>query len=282
MIISLMDNKNLIWIMKEAIFNSEYRMEWFANPEYQANYLSRNGSMEGFNEINRTVFTIFKDVITHGFYTFDVSVIFGTVWFQVIIPLFSVISGIEFYNSFHSIIQIKIHNKKRYRTAIIKEIISNALKLASSIFISYFVFLVIVFFIENTGRLGADGRTMFSDLFGNGLYVNHTFIYFILEGLVRFLLIPFVYAILSQSIVLLGKDLKEVIAAPILYYYGLSAVGYALYLIFPTISIYLNPSVIMASGSYDSFNSMIMIGINSIPLVVGFIIIYVRTRYAEI
>ena len=282
MIVNFFSNTNMSWILKEAIFNPEYRVEWFANPEYQANYVRINGSMAGFDEMSKSVFTIFKDVIYNAQFSFDVSVIFSTIWFQIIIPLFTVVSGIEFYKSFHSIFQLRLHNKKRYRETIIKEIMLNALKLAGAIFVAYFIFLIFAYFAENSGKLGADGRSLFSDLLGNEFYINHTFIYFVLEGLVRFFIVPFVYATLSQSVVLLGKDLKEVIAAPILYYYGLSAVGFALYLLVPSIAIYLNPSLIMASGSYEGYNSLLMIAINSLPLVIAFIIIFVRTRHVEV
>ena len=72
------------------------------------------------------------------------------------------------------------------------------------------------------------------------------------------------------------------LAAPILYYYGLSALGFALAMVLPQLAIYINPSVIMASGSYDQFNSIVLIFINMLPLLIGLGIIHWRTKNVEI
>lgn len=232
--------------------------------------------------IEPTVFNIMKSVISNMQFTFDVSVIFGTMWFQIIIPLFATISGVAFYQIYNSNLKLKIIRKERYKQTILKEILFNSLKLGSVIFAAYLVFISCAYLISTPGSLGSSERTLFSDLIGNGLFLNHTFLYFIMEGIVRFFMIPFAYATLSQSFALFDKSLKEVIAAPILYYYGLSAIGFAMAMVVPQLAIYINPSVIMANGSYEQFNSIVLILINMLPLLIGLGIIYWRTKNVEI
>lgn len=271
MLYGMLGEKNFFWILKESIFN----------PEYRANFFLYNETTVGM-VIEPTVFNIMKTVISNMQFTFDTSVIFGTMWFQIIIPLFATISGIEFYQIYNSNLKLKIIRKESYRTVILKEILFNSLKLGGIIFVAYLIFISFVYFISTPGSLGSSERTLFSDLIGNNLYLNHTFIYFIMEGIVRFFMIPFAYATLSQSFSLFSKSLKEVIAAPILYYYGLSAFGFAFAMVLPQLAIYINPSVIMASGSYDQFNSIVLIFINMLPLLIGLGIIYWRTKNVEI
>ncbi|MGL5540549.1 MAG: hypothetical protein ACRDBX_02815 [Erysipelotrichaceae bacterium] len=271
MLHGVLDEKNIFWILKESIFNPEYRLNFFGNNETTVGLV-----------IEPTVFNIMKSVVSNLQFTFDVSVIFGTVWFQIIIPLFATISGISFYQIYHSNFKLKIIRKTSYRQSVEREILSNSFKLASIIFAAYFVFLCFSYIVSTPGFLGSSERTMFSDLFGNSLFSNHTFFYFILEGLVRFFLIPFAYATLTQAVAVLDTSLKEVIAAPILYYYGLSAVGFALYMVVPELSIYINPSVIMASGSYDQFNTILLILINMLPFFIGMFLVRWKTKYVEL
>ena len=271
MLYGMLGDKNFFWILKESIFNPEYRANFFLNNETTVGMV-----------IEPTVFNIMKTVISNMHFTFDASVIFGTMWFQIIIPLFATISGIEFYQIYNSNLKLKIIRKESYRQTVLKEILFNSLKLGGIIFIAYLIFISFVYLISTPGSLGSSERTLFSDLIGNNLYLNHTFIYFIMEGIVRFFMIPFAYATLSQSFSLLNKSLKEVIAAPILYYYGLSALGFALAMVLPQLAIYINPSVIMASGSYDQFNSIVLIFINMLPLLIGLGIIHWRTKNVEI
>lgn len=272
MLYGVLEELNFFNIMKMALFEPGYKENFFLHQENAALW-----------SVDPTIWNIAKTVVSEGYFVFDVSLIFGTMWFQIIIPLFATISGIVFYQHYNSIMQMStVREKKSYRVMMLKHILFNSLKLAGTIFAAYLVFMIIMKCISMPGEHGADERSLFADLLESGFYLKHTALYFILEGFVRFFLIPFAYASLAQSVVLLGRNLKEVVAAPILYYYGLAAIGYALVSIAPVAAIYINPSVIMASGSYDGFHSLVLILINLIPLYIAIGIICWRTKDVQI
>lgn len=268
----ILEEQNVFEILKRAFFEPGYKENFFAGTE----------NAKELANVEPSVINIIKHVLSNAQYTLDVSIIFGTRWFQILIPLFAIMSGVVFYNSYNTVMNFEFYRKTKYRPTVFGSVLKNSLKIAVAIFLAYLIFLLFINNIATSGWMGSDERSFFSDILGNRFFIEHTLLYFVLEGIVRFLLIPFAYATLAQSIVLLGKDLKEVIAAPILYYYGLSAVGYAASIIVPWLAIYINPSVIMASGTYDNYSSIILILVNLIPLFIGLGIIYWRTRYVEL
>lgn len=263
MLFGLVRTQNIVEILKRALFENGYKENFFLYQEDSA-----------LKQTTPTIINIIKHVFSHAVYSFDSTIIFSTEWFQIIIPLFSIICGIDFFNYYHSLFQMEVCKSNSYKLFIFKQLCIRCIKLSGSIFLSYFLFIIVVYNISSLAQLGADNRTLFADLLSNQFYVNHTFLYFVLEGSVRFFLIPFVYAFFCQSFVLLKKGLKEVIAAPIAYYYGLSAIGYATMTLFSYASLYLNPSILMANGSYDSFNSILIIVMNMIPLYIAIGIIW--------
>lgn len=214
--------------------------------------------------------------------TFDFSMIFSAYFFQLIIPLFAVVSGIAFYKIYNTIFQFKAYkSRKRYRFQLLFEMFKHSSKLSLAMYIPYLIFLLFINSVSTELVSGA-GRTLFSDLLGSEFYLTHTVLHFVLEGFILFFLMPFVYSMLAQSIVVLNLSVKEVVAAPLVYYYGFSALGFALYTIVPNVSLYLNPSVLMASGSYDYFNTIGLILVNMVPLFIAIGIVYWKAFYAEI
>lgn len=253
-------------------------------PGYINNFFMALETVE-YRAINPTLFNliqyIFSSLLRRGI-QYDVAVIFGSQLLQMLLPFFAIIGGVKFYYYYNSIMQFEFgqNNRKNYRSTIGWYIVKKFFKIGVSIYGAYIIYLgfVLLFF---QGSLGAESRSLFSDLIGNNLYVNHTTIYFMLEGLITTFLMPITYTALSQSVVLLGWNLKEVIATPIVYYYGMATIGYALYSFIPSLAIYINPTVIMANGSYD-FNSLLIILVNMTPLFIAFVIYMRRTKRAEI
>lgn len=272
MLFGILEEEQFFRILQRALFENGYKEHYFANVE-NANELIN---------IAPTVWNIMKYSVSNYHLVLDTNIILGTTWFQIVIPFFSLVGGITFYNHFHKIDRMRYFRKNKYRSELLKVISKNALKVSCAVFFAYLIFTFFIYSLATPGQLGAEGRTFLQDILGPQFYTNHTLLYFLLEGSVRFLLIPFTYTIFVQSIVLLEKSVKEVMLAPIVYYYGLSAVGYALYSFAPTLSLYINPSVIMASGSYDSFNSILLILINSIPLFLGILLITKETSHANL
>ncbi len=268
---ALYDN-NIIEIIKRALFEPGYIEFYFANTDTPVS--------------PGTAHTFINLVINSVKYTplaFDSLIVFGTRIFQLILPLFAVVSGIEFYKYFNTICKFKINSKKNYRKFILKKITINAAKIAFSIFMAYCLYLLVSYCISDFSYNSKTTRDFLLDIIGEEFYGEHIVLYYFLEGAIRFLFMPFIYSCLAQTSVLYFQNIKQVIATPIIYYYLLATIGYGLNMLDHPISIYINPSAIMANGTYANINSILLILFNLVlPLTLSIILIYWRTKNVEI
>lgn len=273
---TILNRVNFFEIIYLAFTKEGYVTSFFVNSDVEWVRMIEDHTI--WNIIN----VLISDLIRRGV-QLDVCLIFSKQLLQIVLPFFAIIGGVKFYNHYHSIMHFEygFEKRTRYRKTIFSYMNINALKVAMSIYLPYVIFILIILLFFKLGKNGAEFRSLFSDIIGNGLYQNHTAIYFLLEGFVTMVMMPYAYTMLAQSVVLLGSNLKEVIATPIAYYYGFATLGYSLFRIFPRLSIYINPSVIMAAGSYD-LSTILLIAINMIPLIIALLISYWRTRRVEI
>lgn len=189
---------------------------------------------------------------------FDEIIIGGTVFFQIIIPFIAAVTCIKFYKNHIGISAMKYYRFSRLPNAVMKNLANSAFKVTLSIFAAYLLFLIIAILCGTESVFGTHPeselpRTIILDLVGKDFYLKHTVLYWSLEGGIRFFLVPFVYASCSCIVTLITKSIKYGFIITTGYYLILSALMGALSSIkLPFhLSLYLNPSVIMASGSYD-------------------------------
>ncbi len=213
--------------------------------------------------------------------SYDYLIVFTTYIFQVLIPIFSLIGIIDFYSKYNTIFKFKLNNTKRYLKYILKHIFNIANKTSIAIFIPYVLLMIILYFVQAEYNYSTNTRYFLLDIFGEDFY-NYTYLYYFIEGSIRFYLVPFIYTCFGQAIVLLFNNLKYPTIIPLAYYYGLSSVGSILSNYIEDNFIYFSPSVIMASGSYENFNSILLILINMLPLFIGIFIMIWRCNKFEI
>lgn len=266
-----LENINFFFVMRKIIFDRSARLDFFLQLE-----------TESYRNIEPTLWNIVKYVLeTNTNSSFDATIILSTVWFQMIIPLFSIPACVLFYQKYHTVYHSALYRHRSYQLFLIKEILKQASKVALSVFGAYLLFMIIAKEISHPTMLAAESRSLFDDLLGSSFYQNHTFIYFILEGFIRFFMMPFVYTCFGEAVALLNVSLKHVIGSPLLYYYGLSTVGYALSFLAPSVSQYINPTSLMANGDYE-FNTLLLLVTNFIPLYLSLGIILYRYKHVEI
>ena len=165
LIYGIMDAMNFNNMIANAIFDPHYIYRYFAE-----NY---NLSSQG---VSPTFIDFLKDLFITQYY-FDELIAFGPKLFQIIIPLFSVISGIEFYKYFHSVYQMRLSKENNYRKFIFREITNNSIKLALGVFAAYFIFLVIVQLISDPTINANDiARHFLLDIIGNSLILKNKFL----------------------------------------------------------------------------------------------------------
>ncbi|MEG0276387.1 MAG: hypothetical protein RR630_05100 [Coprobacillus sp.] len=264
---SVMNDANLFYIVKNFIFNSEYR---------NAPYLAQDNFFP-----DMSIFEVIVQVFKNYYWEFDVTLIFGTNLFQIITPLICSFIGIKFYTYLKTILQMKFYRHSSYNKTLLKEILSKSFYTAISFFCAYLVFYFISLTMSQ-GRLnGSVSRDLFASILGYDLSQSQPYLYYIIEGFIRFFMVPFVYTFFSCSLCLVSNNQKTVLFITNMYYYGLSALAFGLFYITQN-AIYINPSSIMVIGSFNGLNSLLLILIGSIPLWIGLIIIIWRGKNVEI
>lgn len=253
-------------------------LRYIVDANYRENYSLAESDV-------KTVFNIFQVVpyvMAHHPWRFDVTFIFSTNLFQLILPLIVSISGLIYYEKYHSIEQYCYYRKQKYSKRLIQSIAWHALVCACSIFLAFLIFYSINFTITK-GKLSTYvGRELYLDLLGYAFYDAHPYVYYLLDGITRFFIIPFIYAFLSCTLVTIVKSQKELLFTSNIYYYGLSVIGFGLYAAFGDIAIYFNPSAIMASGTYTNIHTLLLFVIHIIPFIFCFIWIYYKGKHVEI
>ena len=216
------------------------------------------------------IFPMIWDWLTNSFIHFDYTIIFGTNLAQIFVPALASVAGICFYKHFHSVFQMSLYRVRKYDIYLLKEISVYAGKMALAFFVAYLLFYVFT------------GRELLLDILGDNFYYEHTYLYYILDGVVRFLYMPFVYAFLSCSLAVVCRSEKQVFLLSNIYYYGMTIVGFATYMSWGQASLYINPSVIMASGSYYDINTWLLLLNNFIPVLFSLGLLFAGRKTVEL
>lgn len=213
--------------------------------------------------LNSSLIENIKWLLNSFEWKFDYIIIWTTNIFQLILPIFYIIGCIIYFNI----------NKNSN----IKKIMNFAFKTALSIFTSYIFFYLIIVIICKCEHTDYITRNLFLDIFGANFYYSHTFIYYILDGLVRFLIVPFIY--FSSSILLTSKIKNKSIG----YYYilisymFLSLLSNGLCHLLGDAFKYLNPAAIIISGSYTEISTVFLLLINIGILFLSIFVFYKLT-----
>lgn len=267
MLVIVIADTNIFYIVGNFITNAEYR----------ENY----GLAESTIKKDYNILQVIEEVFGKYLWEFDVMMIFGLNFIQILFPCLIVIAGFKFYKKYTTIFKFAMYRYKNYKSFIIKNINKEALKISFSLFSAFLSFFVFSMIVSKGNCMGAS-RTLFVDILGKSYVTNHMYTYYLLDGVVRFFLMPYVYAFFSCCVAIIAQNIKQVIFAPIIYYLGLSSVGYASQIALGKKFLYLTPSTIMSSGAYDGFNSSILILTSSIPLFIGIFILWRKFKNGEV
>jgi hypothetical protein len=262
--------------------------------EQISNYLFHYNDFLKANILSDTPFTgsnffdYLIDVFNNpGLYYFDYNIIFAFQMFQLLMPIFYSIIGYYFYKQYHSYLVLEFYRIQNNFRFLVSKMVINSLKLSVCIFFSFLLFYLYLFiickgnFVMNPHNDDIP-KSFLLDIFSDNFYRNNAYQYYLIEGSIKFLLIPFVFSMFAQSFVLIFSNLKVVVFLPCLYYYGLAVISFIMYNFIGDNNIYLNPSTILANSDYDNLNSVLLIGINLIPLLIAIIIIKIMDKRVEI
>lgn len=230
------------------------------------------------------VFSYFEFLTEISPLEYDYMLIFGTQYMQLLPPIFAMISGIYILRVTKKTMLMEICRYNNYKFYIIKKITISSLKTAICVFLAYLSYFLFCYLISSGKLFSTDQvlRTFLIDIFGVNFYLKNTFIYYLVEGFIRFFVITFVYSfITSTAVMFFEKEKYALLIAPI-WYYGLSVIFYVLQTFIGTIAIYFNPSTIMATGDYIEINSYLLILLSLFPFFISIGYIMRKTKYVEI
>lgn len=227
------------------------------------------------NENTNVVYYFLKRPFTN--IPFDEVIIWGTMLFQLFIPLLSCIFCIQYYSEHITINKMKYHRKSKYKKYIFKDIAWISLKCAMTIFSGYLIFYLITITFSPNPIQNPDltiPRTLILDIVGNSFYYSFPKTYWFLEGSIRFFIVPFQLSFVACVFSLIFKSSRLSYITVVGYYFVMSALMAAIgqFDLPYQIHIYLNPSVIMASGSYN-ISTIPLILCSFIPFVVSTLIL---------
>lgn len=248
---------------------------YLTEPEYKANW----GEIRGVGNVSISLTGLIADVFSTYPWHFDDIILVGGNFFQIIIPIIVSFVGIKFYKTLNSNFQLEAYReKKSYKKLIWRKIKKEAFSLSTVMYLA-FLFLYIFAFALSKGQI-LDER--YSRAFLGNLSQSSPYLYYLIDGFVRFFFVPSVYTVLACAISLVAKNQKQVLLGINIYYFGLASIAYGLFNIFEMLSHYINPVTIMVIGSIDDINSVLILLITSIPFWLGVGIINWRGKHVEL
>lgn len=259
---------HVFYIVKQFIFNSEYRDNFVANSDIPINF-----------DLN--LFNIIKFVLGNFQWTYDYMLIWGTNIFQLLIPIFASICALIFYNQNQTINNFIINKKKTYKSFLFKESFILSLKMATSIFLAFIIFYIFCIVFSKGVSSPNIFREFLLDIIGNDFYYKHTKMYYLLDGMIRMFLVPLIYSMFACSISLFLKSYKHVFLFPIVYYFGLTLFSFAISYIVD-FGIYISPLIVMVHGDYANINSLYIMIMPLFAVLVSISLIFWRSKYVEI
>lgn len=257
----------------------EIIINFLTDEQFRENFSLAESSVK--QEIS--VFHVVYQVLTNYPWQFDVSIIFGANLFQLCIPLIASVAGAVFYHKKNTYLKmVYFRSDLSFANQVWRQVCWESFKCAISVFLSYIIFFLFILFISKGAINNNVSRDFLKDLFGSNFYYSFPYLYYLIEGGLKFFIVPYIYAFFSCALVFICNDIKRVILIPNLYYFGLSVIGFGLNYIINDYALYINPSSVMVIGSLNNVNSIAMIMFSCIPVFISFLIIYRRIHDVEI
>lgn len=201
-------------------------------------------------------------------YNFEYYISQATTLFLFLVPIISVVCGISINNWMSSIVYYQIYKVSDKKTFLMKKTILESFKFAVTVFLAYFIALTGIYFLSrNTEPSEYILKYFLLDIVGERFYTDYLYLYYFVDGIVRFFLIPFVYSILGAAIAFYTTSKKNIVIIPMIYYFGISVISQILYKVTP-LAIYINPVGIMANQAVVGYNSILLLGFTFVTLFV--------------
>lgn len=205
-----------------------------------------------------SLFGVITKILTDYEWTYDVMNIWALNIFQILLPIFSALACLYYYQKRNTIYKFAIYKSDNYFKSLIKYITSDSLKMSTSAFIGYLIFLLLSLLISNGNINYTISRTFLLDILGSNFYTEYPVIYYLLSGFIKLFLVNFIYIMFSLSIVELFaiKNNKLAFLNPLIWYYTMVLIASILSNNINENFVYLSPALIMISDSYNNIDTL--------------------------
>lgn len=233
--------------------------------EYASNETFKNDMMSTYSNFNFTscFFEVMIDTLKNYEWNFDYIIIWATNIFQISLPflaIFGYMNNKYFYKS----------DKNKFKMFAKKE----SFKMSVSIFSAYLFFFILIIIICK-GRLSTYiTREFLIDIFGEKFYFNHTYLYYLIDGFIKYFIMSYIYVYSGSLLSYAFNGIKKNCYYFIIIYFSLSIVSTLLEYLIGDIAIYLGPHSIMIAGSFLKISSVTMIIVNLLPLIISSILFH--------
>lgn len=216
---------------------------------------------------------------------FENFIIFGTVYLQIVVVIFAATTALIVFNREKTIHKMEYYRTSRYLKTIRFRVATISLKVSFSIFLGYMIYFLLALLI--TRVLPADEvfnmtRTIFTDWFGEAFYYHHRHLYFLVEGVLRFFVLPFIFSLLFGTIAVMVNRISVAVVVPLFYYFTFTAIGYFAFDSSQNLGYLLNPLTIMVSGSFYGGSTENYLSSLLIPIMIPIILLTYQSRVYEL
>lgn len=143
----------------------------------------------------------------------------------IMTPVFAAALSIQFIKEKKGLFPYSFTRRGKKLPILAKSLLSSALLTAAVLFLAYVLFCCVGLLFRNPATDGVYGqRTVFNFLFGSNFYARHIFIYFLLEGFVKFFIFPFVYSLFACCVAFWTDKTYYCLVVPVVYYFFFSIV----------------------------------------------------------
>ncbi|CAM2755556.1 hypothetical protein ERTO105960_01595 [Erysipelothrix tonsillarum] len=212
--------------------------------------------------------------------------IWGTNLFQILLPLFISVVGINIYLKKNNEFSFECYRFDRYSKFMRRKIFEESVKVSISIFAGYLIFYIFASLVGS--KVTADDIQfgvpvkLFIEWLPKDFFLNHCRLYHLLWGIFVFFIVPFIYGVAYGFITPYLRNLPMVSMSFTIYFIAFS-ISSALFVPYDSVFRYLlDPSALIVSGAYSFPNTIMYLSALLVPIIISVVLYCVSCRHYEV
>ncbi|WP_159649457.1 hypothetical protein [Erysipelothrix aquatica] len=229
----------------------------------------------------------FGDAYYNGVGEFETYILDGTRMFQIVIIAFAIVAILMFFTNQKYLRKFEYSRECNIRKFELRKLLKYATFVSAAVYLGYVLYLVLGVAITNIEPIHPSPlKTIFLDYLGESFYWNHRILYYLIEGFLRFFIVPFIYSILGCALILISNKVSYSITVLVVFYFGLSVFNFVLppmgvsYMA-STLYFLLSPSAVMSNSAYIAPTIVMLLPL-CLPIIISSILVLYRIFNYEV